>query len=56
MTGGVKGGKLVWDNRVSGPGVRGEELGVEKIMFDMSFRFSWESLCESDRVSEDGER
>jgi len=40
VTGGVKDGKVAHDDRVSGPGVRGEELGVEKITSDVSFRLS----------------
>ena len=40
VTGGVKDGKVGCDVIVSGPGVRGEELGVEKITSDVSFRLS----------------
>lgn len=39
-TGGVKNGKVACEDRVSGPGVRGEELGVEKTTSDASFRLS----------------
>jgi len=40
VTGGAKDGKTVCDGRVSGPGVRGEELGVENVMSDASFKLS----------------
>ena len=39
-TGGAKDGRVVCDDRVSGPGVRGEDLGVEKAMSDVSFKLS----------------
>jgi hypothetical protein len=38
--GGVNDGKVVCDDRVSGPGVQGEEPGVENVMSDASCRFS----------------
>jgi hypothetical protein len=40
VTGGVKDGKVACDDRVSRPGVRGEELGVEKSTSDASLRLS----------------
>ena len=40
VTDGVKDGKVVCDDRVPGPGVRGEELGVEKTTSDASSKFS----------------
>jgi len=40
VTGGANDGKAVCDDRVSGPGVRGEELGVESVMSDISLKLS----------------
>lgn len=40
VTGGAKHGGAIDGDRVSGPGVRGEERGVEKITSDASFRLS----------------
>ena len=55
-TGGTKDGGAVDGDRVSGPGARGEEPGVEKIMSDASFRLSQELLRELREVPEEDER
>lgn len=40
VTDGVKDGEADCDDRIAEPGVRGEELGVEKVMSDVSFKLS----------------
>ena len=54
-TGGAKDGNVVCDGRVSRPGVRGEDLGVENAISDASFKLSYELLREPAGVP-DGER
>jgi hypothetical protein len=39
-TDGANDGKVVCDGGVSGPGIRGEELGVENVISDASFKLS----------------
>ena len=40
VTGGAKDGKVVCNERVPGPGARGEELGVENVASDVSCKLS----------------